>query len=112
MSCKVAICFCGGCNPRIQRENIAADIQKQLSNQGYSVKINEVYGVDYVVYLSGCSANCSFRYRSKESHSYVFSNIAGESIDYFEVKEKTIASNIVAQVLKHFETYDPFDRKL
>jgi hypothetical protein len=93
----IAIKFCGGCNPRVNRGEIAAQIAELLTARGYRVMFNELDDASVVVYLSGCSASCAQRYSESSLPAVA---IAGAMIDGLSVPEKAIADEAVAKVEK------------
>ncbi|WP_425801161.1 hypothetical protein ACHOLT_12635 [Desulfitobacterium sp. Sab5] len=58
---KVSINFCGGCNPWINRSEIAEEVTKMLHARDIQVVFNHL-DADLVIYLSGCSSNCAQKY--------------------------------------------------
>jgi len=90
----IAIKFCGGCNPRVKRGEIAAEIAARLAAQGCRVIYNELDDADAVIYLSGCSANCAQRYSESPLPAVA---IAGEMIDGLAVPAAALAAGAVAK---------------
>ena len=83
---KISICFCGGCNPRIDRGEIASELQSLFQRYHYKVVYNEKQAADLVIYLSGCTANCAAREQGENSIT-----VAGALIDSVEVNNgKTV----------------------
>lgn len=76
---RVSITFCGGCNPRIERGRIAAAVAEQLTQAGFVVVYNCI-AVDYVVYLSGCSADCARRYCRQQLPHLAVRGLAVEAL--------------------------------
>ncbi|HBW36246.1 hypothetical protein [Desulfosporosinus sp. BICA1-9] len=91
---KVSISFCGGCNPLINRGEVANEVQELLSATGIQVTFNS-FDTDLVIYLSGCSANCAQRYGQRVSPCVV---VAAATIDAMEVDEKQLVDQIVIRV--------------
>lgn len=91
---KVSIVFCGGCNPQINRAEVANEVQKRLSAKGIQVEFNS-FGTDLVIYLSGCASNCAHRYSQKISPCIV---VAAATIDAIEIDETRIVDQIVEKV--------------
>lgn len=96
---KIAIVFCGGCNPRIDRGKIAAEIRTILQADGYQIEINTI-AVDYVIYLSGCSANCALKYTCSKAPATV---VAAATVDAVAVEKRELVSEIVAKVRDFYE---------
>ena len=83
--------FCGGCNPRIDRGQIALELQKALVGMGFGVVFNSP-DADFVVFLSGCLSGCAFKYNPNDP-PYV--TVAAATVDGVEVA----AGRIVPEVL-------------
>lgn len=85
----IAIKFCGGCNPRVNRGEIAARLAENLAARGCRVVFNELDEASGVIYLSGCTADCAQRYSESGLPAIV---IAGDVVDGMAVP----ATDIVA----------------
>lgn len=81
---KVSIVFCGGCNPQIDRSMLAVQLAKQLQAKGHTVLYNTLQA-DYIIYLSGCQADCATKYHPCSLPSVA---VTGKQIDYHEVAEQ------------------------
>jgi len=82
----VSICFCGGCNPRVDRSEIAAALKRLFNQYEYEVIYNETQTADVIISLSGCTANCAGKTQGKNSII-----VAGNLIDSVEVdKDRTV----------------------
>ncbi len=95
----ISIVFCGGCNPRIDRGRIAAGVLAVLETAGYQIKINSV-AVDYVIYLSGCTASCALKYNCGKAPATV---VAAATIDAAWVAEGELVTEIVTKVRNFYE---------
>ncbi len=62
---RVSIKFCGGCNPQINRAEIAREVGKHLSSHGLTVVFNS-FDADFIVHLSGCSSNCAQKFSNSD----------------------------------------------
>ncbi len=96
---RISIVFCGGCNPRINRGQIAAQVQTMLIESGYQVWYNSL-DVDFVIYISGCTAGCAFKYNHSNKPSVV---VAATTVDAVNREVQEIAAKIVMRVRGHFE---------
>lgn len=99
----VSIHFCGGCNPRIERRQVAEAVQRELSRLGYRVAWNRK-DAEFAIYLSGCSANCAYHYRKDSARLYV--TIADRSIDAIPIAEEGFIAEIIRKVRDCFERLD------
>ncbi|QDR79010.1 hypothetical protein [Sporomusa termitida] len=95
----IGIVFCGGCNPRIDRGKIAAGIQAALEADGCRVAINST-AVDYIIYLSGCTANCALKYTCGTAPATV---VAAATIDTAVVAAGDLVTEIVTKVRSFYE---------
>ncbi|MDF2633802.1 MAG: hypothetical protein K0R78_676 [Pelosinus sp.] len=96
---RISIVFCGGCNPRIDRGNVALQIQAILVARGYQIGYNSLDG-DFVIYMSGCTVNCALKYNLNNQPSVV---VAATSVDAVAIDEGELVSEIVMKVRDYFE---------
>ena len=94
----ISINFCGGCNPRIERGKIAAAIKETLAADGFEVVYNRPAAA-FMIYLSGCTAGCAFRYRKSPAPGTA---IAASSVDAVAVSEEDIVAEVVKKVRDYF----------
>jgi len=95
---RISINFCGGCNPRIDRGQVALQVRDILVASGYQVCYNSL-DVDFVIYISGCAANCALKYSSSDRPSVV---VAAATVDAIVIDEAQLVTEIVSKVKKHF----------
>lgn len=93
----VGIRFCGGCNPRIDRGTIAAELKNRLEKLGITVHWNRLDG-DVIIYVSGCTTSCACRWHGAKGSSVI---VAGTTVNYFDTAEEDIVPLCMAIVLKH-----------
>ena len=93
----VSVCFCGGCNPRIDRVAIAEKLKTLLHDYRCKVVYNERSTADVTVCLSGCPANCADKTGEKDTGACVV--VAGEMVDLKQVETARIVHEIAAKVL-------------
>ena len=91
----VSIRFCGGCNPSINRGKLAAAVKEFLTAHGHNVVYNRLEA-DLVIFLSGCSANCAWRYGETDSPHIV---VAGTAIDGFAVSKENLEKELIDKLL-------------
>ncbi|MCX7780688.1 MAG: hypothetical protein N2491_07210 [Negativicutes bacterium] len=94
----ISINFCGGCNPRIDCGRLAAEVRHALDKQGCKVLVNQA-DADFVVFLSGCTANCAWRYGDSDRPQAI---VAGASLDSFALGENELAAEIINRVSDYF----------
>ena len=91
---KTCIRFCGGCNPRIDRVKVAAEIKSQLEDWGIEVVYNKPEA-DFFVYISGCQASCA----SKQiEYGQECAIIAGCSMNAKAVAEEHLSASVIEKV--------------
>jgi hypothetical protein len=95
----IGIKFCGGCNPRIDRGTIAQAVRAYLSSTGCTVIYNRL-DVDFVIYISGCTADCAKRYSTADVPCIV---VAGDSLDAVPVAENELVVEILCKVREYIE---------
>lgn len=100
MNRRIAIQFCGGCNPRIDRVAVAENVRKELEVLGYLISDHN-QDADFIIYLNGCSAACAAPI-SGDHLKEVW--VAGTMIDHMEkVSEEEIVQEILLRVRDYFE---------
>ncbi len=99
----IAIKFCGGCNPRVNRGAIAAKLAALLAARGCRVVFNALDDAGAVIYLSGCAANCARRYSESDLPAVA---IAGEMIDGLATPATDLANAAVAKVVSLLSRLD------
>ena len=95
----VSIKFCGGCNPKIDRVAVAAEIKHGLLAKGIAVAYNNP-DADFIVYVSGCQVSCAARFSSSAKVDAV---IAGPGIDARAVDEDCLGAIVIEKVGDYLE---------
>jgi hypothetical protein len=95
----ISINFCGGCNPRIDRLDIAEKVKSTLILLGYDVQYNQ-QEADVAVYMNGCLVCCAFRYRKNNLPGVV---VGAAAVDAVVVAEEELSTEIVRKVRKYVE---------
>ena len=96
---RISIIFCGGCNPRIDRGKIARQVQNVLAARDYEVCYNSL-DADFIIYISGCTANCALKYNHSNHPSIV---VAAATVDVVAMEEESLVNEIVMKVRNYFE---------
>jgi len=96
----IAINFCGGCNPIVDRGDIAREIRNTLAAEGFVVVFND-WEANFIVRLSGCQANCAAAYHPVDRPDAV---ISGRAFAAVAVDESELADRAIAAVRAHFRT--------
>jgi len=96
----IAINFCGGCNPIVDRGDIALEIKNTLAAEGFAVVFND-WDATFIVRLSGCHANCAAAYHPVDRPDAV---ISGRAFDAVASDESELAGRAISAVRAHFRT--------
>ncbi len=95
---KVAIRYCGSCNPEIALSDIGHEIEKALQ-EAPDIKVvsRRSKAIDVMVILCGCPRACGDkkRVRKRAEHCIV---VAGETVDLVPVAEKELAAQVIQKV--------------
>jgi len=103
----VSIQFCGGCNPRIDRGQIARELQQALVDIGFEVVFNSL-DADCVIFLSGCMSGCAFKFNPKDP-PYI--TVAASTVDGEEIGEARIVPEVLRRVREIHERQEAELRK-
>lgn len=95
---RISIKFCGGCNPRIDRGNIATEIKSGLESE-FEFLYNSL-DADLIIFLSGCTANCSWHYGRNDKPGII---IAADTVDAIAVRKSHIGILVIKKVRDYFE---------
>lgn len=95
----VSIKFCGGCNPRIDRARIAEKVREELTAYGCDIIFNSL-DADFIIYLSGCTAACAYRYGNCTKPC---AQAAAATLDTEPVDEAELASLLCKKARDYFE---------
>ena len=106
-SMTVGIQFCGGCNPRIDRGQIALELQKELSVMGLDVVFNSP-NAEILVFLSGCMTGCAFKLNPTKPRLVI---VAGATVNGIELDEDLIVSEVIRKVRQYYERLETKIRK-
>lgn len=94
----ICIQYCGGCNPAIDRGELAAALQAALADEGHEWLVNRPQEAEFIVYLSGCDADCARRYNDAGRPGIC---VAGSKVDGLAVPAADLAAVLTRQV-RHF----------
>lgn len=94
---RVSIIFCGGCNPRIDRGNLADELARRLAAYGCEISYNR-RNADLLIYLSGCTADCA---RADGPAGIPGIAVASAAVDAVSVSEADIADVVIEKAIKH-----------
>ena len=95
---KVAVKYCGSCNPEIELSDIGHEIEEALQEApDISFVSRRSKTIDIMVILCGCPRACGNkkRVRKRANHRVV---VAGETIDLAPVAEKDLSAQVIKKV--------------
>lgn len=97
---KIALKFCGSCNPEIDLSSLARQVRKLTAGAG-SIEIAQFDspGLELLVILCGCRRACADKdeYKSQAKSHLI---IAGESLDGSPQSEQQLASLIAGTIVR------------
>ncbi len=99
---RVAIKYCGSCNPQTEVAWIGRAIQSRLEARGVAVVPADTTDLDALVLICGCPRACIDRpeMRNRASSTVI---VAGETVDFVPTRESRIPTT-VEQVLEMLST--------
>jgi hypothetical protein len=95
---KVAVKYCGSCNPEIALSDIGHEIERALQEEpGINVVSRRSKSIDVMVILCGCPRACGDkkRVRKRAAHCIL---VAGETVDHVPVAEKDLPARVLEKV--------------
>lgn len=95
---KVAVKYCGSCNPEIELSDIGHEIEEALQEApDISLVSQRSRTIDIMVILCGCPRACGNkkRVRKRVNHCVV---VAGGTVDLVPVAEKDLPSQVIQKV--------------
>jgi hypothetical protein len=95
---KVALKYCGSCNPEIELTDIGHKIEEVLQEApDINVVSRRSKAIDVMVILCGCPRACGNKKRTRERASHCIV-VAGESVDLVPVAEKDLPSQVIQKI--------------
>jgi hypothetical protein len=95
----IGIQFCGGCNPRIDRGQIALELHKALVDMGMDVIFN-TSDAEFTVFLSGCLSGCALKFNLKEPPLV---EVAAATVDGVAMPVEGIVTEVLKKVSQFLE---------
>lgn len=99
----ICVQYCGGCNPAIDRGELAAALQAFLAGEGHKLLVNQPQAAEFVVYISGCVADCARRYNEADRPCVC---VAGAGIDGLAVPAAELAAAVIERVRRYLAKGD------
>jgi len=95
---RIALKFCGSCNPEIDLSSLAGQVRRLfLNRQDVEISPSDAPGLDLLVILCGCRRACADKeeYQSQAKQRLI---IAGESLEGSPHSEKQLAALIAGEI--------------
>ena len=93
---KIAVKFCGGCNPRIRRRRIIKKVKNNFKQDYFEVYQREA-NYDLILAVNGCSSTCGLNEELKNNNRVLI--IGGLNLDGRRIKDqKVLLDKIIAKI--------------
>ncbi len=98
-SIRIALEYCGSCNPYIDLAKIGRCIHKLAEQWATVILVNPAEDdIDILIIICGCNRKCGDNREIKRRAKQTFV-VAGESLDGLTIPEKTLAASLKEKVL-------------
>ena len=103
---KLAVKYCGGCNPSIDRTELAGKLAVLLAERNADWKLVALKdnAYDAVLLVNGCPVGCVQKQFLHETRPVIL--VAGESIQREKIVEGALAEKVVEELLRLNEKAD------
>jgi hypothetical protein len=100
---RIAIKYCGGCNPAIERGELAFRLAQAIRNEQLDWNLVSLQGqdFDYLVVINGCAVGCAGKQFEAEDKPVLI--VAGESLQHKRIAEKDLPAEIIRKILQFGE---------
>ena len=95
---RIALKFCGSCNPQIDLSLLSAEVRRFIAGQNaYELVQHDSPDIDILIILCGCMRACADKeeIKSQAKHSFV---ITGGGFHGSSVPEKDLAAALTAEL--------------
>ncbi len=101
---RIAVKYCGGCNPGIERGELVFQLAQSIQAEqlGWSLVSFHDEEYDCLVVINGCAVGCAgkqFEAGNKAGNKPVLI-VAGESLQHKRVAEKDLPREIIRKILQ------------
>ena len=92
---KVAVKYCGGCNPAIERTDLVGRLALLLAEEEIDCKLVTLRESDYdaVLLINGCAVGCIQKQFRNETRPIIL--VAGESVQRGKVAEAELPAKLI-----------------
>ena len=103
---KLAVKYCGGCNPSIDRAELVGKVAVLLAERNADWKLVTMKEIDFdaVLLVNGCPVGCVQKQFLKETRPVIL--VAGESIQREKVAEAALPEKVAEILLRLSEKAD------
>ncbi|MQL53426.1 hypothetical protein GFC01_14395 [Desulfofundulus thermobenzoicus] len=92
----LAVAYCGGCNPVINREELVKYLEREMGQPIYSI-VKMKFKVDVLILMNGCTRGCLIKkYENEWKGKMVI--VAGHTIDFQMVNGDGMKECLLARV--------------
>ena len=105
---KIRLKYCGGCNPEIDREEVAGQVERLIRDRGLdAVFTASDEQVHLKLLLNGCPQACLEEDPATFSDKVPFISVQGARLDYRPVPEKSLARAVLAKIEAFINVSNP-----
>jgi hypothetical protein len=96
----IGVCYCGGCNPQIDRSRIVMELREGLKKMGLEVDFTSARErpVDMVLLVNGCKHACLEAKPLKAGWGHPRISVRGEMVDDQYVEEGNISNILIPRI--------------
>ena len=95
---KIAVKYCGGCNPSIDRANLVGQLAMLLADAHPDWKLVTLGDTEYdaVILVNGCTVGCVQKQFVEETRPVFL--IAGESLQRERISERDLPQEVIRKI--------------
>ena len=97
---KIAVKFCGGCNPRIRRKKIIRKIKNRFQQDYFEIYQAES-NYDLILAVNGCSSTCGLNDELKNNERVII--IGGLNLDGRRIRDQKV---LVDKIIEKIDNYE------
>jgi hypothetical protein len=96
----IGVCYCGGCNPQIDRSRILMELREELKKMGLRVDFTSLRErpVDMVLLVNGCKHACLEAKSLKAARGRPKISVRGEMVDDQYVGEEDLPKTLIQRI--------------
>ena len=96
----IGVCYCGGCNPQIDRSRMVTELREGLNTMGLKVDFTSLRDrpVDMVILVNGCKHACLEAKSLKAGRGRPKISVKGEMVDDQYVGEGDLPEILIQRI--------------